>query len=370
MAGRIVIFIALAAYLGVMGCVIFPPGGLAAPRGNISANGAATSDDETPSRPAGLAAPLEGLPYRGVAMQVQQSGDTAPYEKNIDEIAALGADTISIVVDARQENGTSTQIFLDQRLTPSPEQLSRLIQHAKSKKLRVILMPIVLLQSPRGDEWRGKLNPESWEDWFASYREMMKHYAWIAEATGVDVLSVGSELVTAEGKAEQWSRTIRMVRKVYKGKLTYSANWDAYNRVPFWNQLDLVGMNSYYSLGNDTRVTIPEIVQRWKAIQRDLLDFQKQVNRPILFTEVGWCSLSNAASEPWDYTRTSLPIDLELQRKLYEGFFEAWQGQPTLGGFMFWEWPSGDGGPSNKGYTPENKPAEKVLKAWLGKPWR
>ena len=49
-----------------------------------------------------------------------------------------------------------------------------------------------------------------------------------------------------------------------------------------------------------------------------------------------------------------------LQRKLYEGFFQAWHGNPSLGGFMMWEWPPGEGGAKDKGYTPENKPAEKV----------
>jgi hypothetical protein len=304
-------------------------------------------------------------------MQVQQIGaDFSPYHKNIDEIAALGADTVEIVVDARQENGTSTMIFLDQRLTPTAEQLVTLIKYARSKNLRVVLMPIVLLQNPRGDEWRGTLKPESWEDWFVSYREIIKHYAIIAETAGVDVLSVGSELVSAENKLDQWQRTIRMTRKIFKGKLTYSANWDAYTRVTFWDQLDLVGMNSYYTLGDDAKVSVPEIVQRWKSIQRDLLAFQKKVKRPILFTEVGWCSLANAASEPWDYTRTSLALDLDLQRKLYEGFFQAWHGKPELGGFMFWEWTTGQGGPDDRGYTPENKPAEKVLREWLGKPWK
>ncbi len=292
------------------------------------------------------------------------------YERNVDEIAATGADSISIVVDARQANGSSTQIFLDQRFTPNPEQLSRLIRYAKSKNLRVLLMPIVLLHNPRGQEWRGTLKPESWDEWFNSYRDIMKHYAIIAEGTGVDVLSVGSELVSAEGRVEQWHRTIKLVRSIYKGKLTYSANWDAYTRVQFWDQLDLVGMNSYYTLGSDSRVSIEEIVQRWRAIQRDLLAFQKRVGRPILFTEAGWCSLANAASEPWDYTRTTLPVDLELQRKLYEGFFKAWYGNPDLGGFMIWEWTPGDGGTEDKGYTPENKPAEQVLKQWLAKPWK
>jgi len=40
--------------------------------------------------------------------------------------------------------------------------------------------------------------------------------------------------------------------------------------------------------------------------------------------EVGWCSLANAAKDPWDYTQTQLPADPELQKKLYEAFYRAW----------------------------------------------
>ena len=37
-------------------------------------------------------------------------------------------------------------------------------------------------------------------------------------------------------------------------------------------------------------------------------------------------------------------------------------GNPQFGGFMVWEWTPGEGGKDDKGYTPENKPAEKVLR--------
>ena len=35
---------------------------------------------------------------------------------------------------------------------------------------------------------------------------------------------------------------------------------------------------------------------------------------------------------------------------------------------MIWEWPPGEGGTKDKGYTPENKPAEKVMRDWFAKP--
>jgi hypothetical protein len=39
-----------------------------------------------------------------------------------------------------------------------------------------------------------------------------------------------------------------------------------------------------------------------------------------------------------------------------------------LGGFSIWEWPPVEGGPTDRGYTPKNKPAERVLREWMSKP--
>ncbi len=310
----------------------------------------------------------EGMPYIGAGIQIQRVDWIDRYKQSISEIAEIGGDTVLLVVDARQENGTSSRIYLDMRMTPTPDQLGELIRHAKSHQLRVILMPIVLLDAPRGMEWRGTLKPSSWEEWFDSYREILTHFAWIAQANGVDVLVIGSELVSSESRVDQWVRTINEVREIFHGRLTYSANWDHYVSVPFWDQLDLIGMNSYYKLGANRHVTVEQIQQRWREIQRDLLAFQQRVNKPLLFLEVGWCSMANAAHEPWDYTKPEhlVPLDLDLQKRLYEGFFTSWWGNPALGGFMIWEWTPGEGGQADRGYTPKGKPAEQILRQWFG----
>ena len=354
MTGRWIVGGAIACYALVLGCVVWP--------------GKGGTDSRVTTRHYHSSTMPGGLPYRGIALQIQRVDWIDQYEKCMDEIADVGADTVLLVLDARQENGTSSHIYLDMRMTPTPEQLSLLIDHAKNRKLRVILMPIVLLDNPKGNEWRGTLKPDSWDDWFDSYRDMMTQFSWIAQGHGVDVLVVGSELVSAEPKVDQWTKTIAKIRESYKGNLTYSANWDHYTSVPFWDQLDLIGMNSYYKLGDDHNVTEPEIEKRWREIQGNILNFQKKTAKPVLFLEAGWCSLQNSASEPWDYTQSDLPADNDLQKRLYDAFFNVWYGNPQLGGFMMWDWTPGD--PEEKGYTPKGKPAEKVLREWMAKkPW-
>lgn len=353
---------AVVVYLAVMlGCVFSVPG-------TSPTVEAARQSDSPHGANAPKAKRTIKLPLRGVGMQIQRIDWIDEYKKSIDEVADLGADAVLLVVDARMENGASSCVYLDMRLTPTPDQLAQLIDHAKKRKLRVMLMPIVLLDNPRGMEWRGTINPDDWPRWWESYRAMLYHYCWIAEGHGVDVLVVGSELVSTETKSDEWHKTIAMVRQYFGGMLTYSSNWDHYKDIPFWDQLDLIAMNSYWALGRDHRVKPEEIQQRWADIQKNVLGFSRQKGKPLLFTEVGWHSLRNTAHEPWDYTQLSQPIDLDLQKRLYEGFFKAWYGNPGLGGFFIWEWTPGDGGPDNRGYTPEGKPAANVVREWMAKP--
>lgn len=363
MFGRITIVAALVLFAITIGCMVWQPSDTPGSKPDPADNGSVP--------PATGRTPVGGLPYRGVAMQIQRMDWMDKYKQSMDEIAALGADTVSLVIDTRQENVRSIKIYLDMRMTPTDAQLTDLIRHAKSKNLRVVLMPIVLLDNP-GNDWRGTLTPENWDNWFESYTAMMERFAYIAQGTGVDVLVVGSELVSSQEKDKLWRVLIRQIRQIYKGQLTYSSNWDRYQTIKFWDQLDLIGMNSYWKLGKDNTVQVAEIEGYWREIQGALLPFIKEQGKPLLFLEAGWCSLSNAAHEPWDYTRKEHPVDLELQKRMYEAFFNAWHGNPLLGGFMMWEWSPGDPDWRNedytKGYTPEGKPAEKVLREWLAKP--
>jgi hypothetical protein len=363
MIARMLVASATTLYLTVMGFVLVP--GCTNRPVDASASGVSPSP-----RTPGAANPGVRLvkPMRGVAITINGGTSMAPYLDCVDEIAATGADTVQFVVAGRMENGGSTQVFIDLRLAPTREQMLELFARAKQKNLRIQLMPIVLLQNPRGNEWRGTIKPDLWSTWFDSYRYFIGWYAEVAQQGQVDSLVVGSELVSTEIHGAEWKRTIADVRQKFKGTLTYSANWDHYDKIPFWEDLDFIGMNSYWKLGENNKVTVPQIIEKWKAIEKELVAFSTVKGKPIVLCEVGWCSVTNAADEPWDYTKTDLAPDWDLQRRLYEAFFSHWHGNPHLGGFMVWEWHPYPVGPDDKSYHPRGKPAFEILKQWLAKP--
>lgn len=183
----------------------------------------------------GRAVPLKPVPVeqmRGFSLKLDASSSGRRYEKLVDEIAATGANTVCLVLSAYQENCDSTSIFVDARRTPSDSRLKKLVVHARQAGLRVVVMPIILLENPRAGEWRGKIKPKSWDDWWEDYNNYILHYARVCQQAGVEMLVVGSELISTEkNHAGRWRGLIRQVRGLFKGYLSYSANWDHYRPV-------------------------------------------------------------------------------------------------------------------------------------------
>jgi hypothetical protein len=180
----------------------------------------------------------------------------------------------------------------------------------------------------------------------------------------VEVFLVGSELVTTETFTEHWLDVIAAVRAVFGGRLSYSANWDHYQGIQFWHKLDLVGMTSYHKLSDDPGPSLETLRTAWSEIKTDILEWQRDVGRPILFTEAGWCSQEGCSVEAWNYYRqeTATPAGLKEQADCYRAFIEAWEQAPGVGGILWWEWTGQRGGPTDHSYTPRDKPAEQLLR--------
>jgi len=311
--------------------------------------------------------------FRGVSLQLHNGSEKHPYEKYVDEIAQTGANTICLVVTGYQENGSSTCIFLDLRKTPCDGRIKDLIAHARRRGLRVMVMPIVLLESARAGEWRGKIAPTSWDGWWADYFEFVLHYAYLAEEGGAEVFVVGSELVSTESQTDRWRDLIRQVRGSFSGRLCYSANWDHYRPIDWWDDLDILGMTTYYDLTGGDEPTVERLLESWEPIKKDILAWQGKINRPILFTEVGWPNQETAAQYPWDYYRSQDDPAPQRQANCFEAFFRTWAGEPAVAGFLVWEWRNSDDqaiGPEDTSYVPTGKPAMQVIRKYYSMPAR
>jgi len=317
--------------------------------------------------------PSEALEFRGFSLHLHTNDPACPFETFVDEIARTGANTICFVVSAQQENCASTSLFIDQRRTPPVGRIRSLIRLARKKGLRVVLMPIVLLENPRQYEWRGRISPANanWDDWWEDYRNYILHYAALAQLEQAEVFMVGSELVSTESQTDRWRDLIHRVRQAYKGRVSYSANWDHYRPIQWWRDLDIIGMTTYYDLTGGKQPTIEKLNASWRTIKKKILTWRRTINRPILFTEVGWPNQVTCAQYPWDYYRSEGRPDQTAQANCFESFFQTWIAEKSVAGFLVWEWRSYAGqdiGPNDTSYVPCGKKAMQVIRKYFRGP--
>ena len=76
---------------------------------------------------------------------------------------------------------------------------------------------------------------EQWGILEESYSAFILTYAKAAQELHADILCIGTELEKfVINRPYYWRKLIKEIREIYKGKLTYAANWDEFKRVPFW----------------------------------------------------------------------------------------------------------------------------------------
>lgn len=310
----------------------------------------------------------------GIVLPLYSKEKDHDYGPRLKEIRDAGAGWVSFLftwfiekMDGHTMGPKRDQAHWEDNRSPHDEAIVKAIRQAKDLGLRVLLLPVLLPWKPSPDDWRGNLRPANRAAFFENYGRFVLHYADMAEALGVDALSIGSELISLENKkpgdTDGWRRIVRSVRQRFGGRLTYSANWDHYDVLEILDELDFVGLTAYYSLTKNKDATVEEMVEAWKPIQETLRRFSDDIRRPLVFTEVGYASLRGINTDPWNY-KMNEPLDLECQARCYEAFAKAFESPDFLAGAYFFDWYD-DGGPKSKTYTPRGKPAEAVMRRYL-----
>ena len=284
-------------------------------------------------------------------------------ETGLAEIAALGAESISIMIPWVTPDVRSMEMAPRSDMTPSDASLVRAIRKAHARGMTVLIMPFLYVDKMAPGEWRGTIQPADWSRWFDRYAAFILHYGRIAGAEKVEYFSVGSELCSTEARRDDWVGLIDRLRQVYGGRVTYSANWDHRGSIAFADRLDLLGMNAYFKLSEAKRPSEEDLVASWSRIAAEVEAWRAATGKRLMITEVGYPSREGASFDPWDYDAAGAPAPDE-QLKCYRAFRKAWGGSTHLQGVYFYQW-WGQGGLDDTGYTPRGKPAEQVIRDWF-----
>ncbi|MFZ9888006.1 MAG: glycoside hydrolase family 113, partial [Myxococcota bacterium] len=163
---------------------------------------------------------------------------------------------------------------------------------------------------------------------------------------------------------EHWRRLIEGVRRGSSSRLYYSANWDHFEPIRFWDALDEVGVTAYFELTrSDDAPSSEQLRAAWRDPARALKALRERTGRPLIVTELGYPSIRSAARYPWDETRKA-PLDLPLQAQLYDAACKALSAEKAIDGLYFWNW-FGFGGTDDGTYTPRGKPAAASMRRCL-----
>lgn len=289
--------------------------------------------------------------------------------QSLEKLQGMGVNSIAIVPYSYQRNPKQpAQIPLVQQAgNENDEAVIHSTYTARQLGQTTMLKPQIWLG--RG-EWPGSIqmaNKAQWQEWMQYYHDWIIHFALLAEIHEMELFCLGVEFVKATTQnPDEWRQLIQQIRGVYNGYLTYAANWgEEFQNINFWDDLDYIGLNSYYPLSASNHPTKKELMAGFAAVEKTILQVTEKYNKPLLFTEIGFRSIDT----PWQNPHAAADGANfnEMHQKLaYEVIYESTQHKDWCNGIYWWKFPTylhyqGD---KNTSFTPNNKAAEEVVRAY------
>ncbi len=256
-----------------------------------------------PNSPSAGGPHVDPIVVHGVTVSCQTDGHewaSDAFARDIDALEDLGANWVAIHPYGHLASDGEVRF---RGLDPEhpPEFVARPIREAHARGASILIMPHLAYW---GSKFRSRneidfASKEDRERFWKSYR------AWIVAvarvSNGADAFSIGNETDRMLCDEAEWRGLIAEVRAVTSAKLTYASNWSDYQRVPFWDALDAIGVQAYFPLCASDDPSEDDLERAWKPIVAELSSVAHRTGKPIVFTELGYnCSLA-AAREPWAY---------------------------------------------------------------------
>ncbi len=297
--------------------------------------------------------------------------------ETLDPVIMNNIEWLVLVPYGWQENQTSVEVRrfggAGNHGSASDAGIVQVCALARARGMHIMLKPQLWLRNYRDGVWLPDIVMESadrWQQWFASYRRLVLHYASLAEKVQARAFCIGTELRgTVREKPDQWRSLIAEIRSVYSGKLTYAANWDQEaEEVQFWGDLDYIGIQAYFPLSRRKEPDLAECIASWQSVAGRLERLSARWKKPVLFTEIGYKSTADAAIYPWKWPHPISGLfkrmSMGTQANAYKAFFNVVWEREWFAGAHVWRWYADHesaGGLRNIDFTPQNKPAQNVI---------
>ncbi len=295
------------------------------------------------------------------------------FKQSVKKAVDSGANYINLVIPVHQTNIYSTDVQKGND-TPTDQSLADASAYIHSLGVK---MAVSIHNNPYDGQWRALINPGDRASWFNNYGAITNYYADLGKRIGIDEIVLGTEMSNMTGanynasNTGYWNTLIQNVRNRYNGKITYSSQHDGYmsdtSTIAFWDKLDYIGVSAYYGMGSGSP-SVEAMKSRWNEINMNTLrNVSNRTGKQVLFTEIGYQSKTNSVQDPGSAYSQSGSYDPQLQANAYRALMEYWNDYNYFAGVSWWDWSSDPnaGGNNDVNYTPQNKPAEAVMKDWF-----
>jgi hypothetical protein len=328
-----------------------------------------------PPRPASTASAVAGPSLapgfrRGVSWWMSEGRSDAG-QASFRLLASLGVTWVSIHTWDPLQRGLEEPVFANPDRHFGFRDLGALVRSAHEAGLRVMVKPHLEMRGyePTDEERRVFRGPDGaarralvarvesqlgqgerlqhnriamrseadWRRWFESYAAYVLPYARDAQVAGADMFCVGREMdATVVRREADWRALVARIRAAFHGPLTYSANFDTWQGIGFWDALDFIGVSAYFPLSDSPSPSLAELEGGWDRALAPLEQASRRFGRPVLLTEAGFPSTPGAARAPWREERVR--ADVWLQAACYEATLRALARRPWIEGAFFWLW--------------------------------
>ncbi len=319
----------------------------------------------------------------------------------------LGCDTVAIGPEIVMPDINAPQMHID----GDEAKLRAFLRSARAAGLRVFLLPRI--ESPAFFQppfpWRADIAMKSEEDWsrfFERFTEVLVQFATLAREEGVAVLGLGLEYRTAVKRdPDKWREVARKARAAFGGPVTYSANWDDFDQITWWDAVDYIGIGAYFELLDDglpkdsfdpkrelPPATLGTLLEGWEPIRQRLRELSMQYGRPVFFTEVGYAPFADCGYYPWRWQpvldapaaadfgppvpgatasapaapapppKQARPLNARQQALCYRALIRAFAGEDWWRGLCMWRFYTDAASVPEWDYSPQGREAEAVLR--------
>ncbi|NHN27226.1 glycoside hydrolase [Flavobacterium jejuense] len=295
------------------------------------------------------------------------ASNTLTSQKEVNPVKEINANWVTLMPFAFMKTLNDTTIFYNSKRQWIGEREEGIVNASTifhSNQMKIMLKPQIWI--PRG--FTGHIEMKTEEEWMKfenNYAKFILFYAELAQKQSIELLCIGTELnYFVKNRPQFWHTLIQKIKKTYKGQLTYAENWDTYQNVPFFKELDYIGIDAYFPLANEQTPTISQLEEKWSTHKNSIANFSKNIKKKVLFTEYGYQSMDYTTHEPWNFSKEK-KVNLLAQKNALQALYnEFWHEDWFAGGFL-WKWfenHSQVGGLNDTDYTVQNKPSFEIVK--------